>query len=256
MFALTALLRSDASKPPRPNLRIPGSLDISPRSPAQFPAAIGTHPPREMNTCPPRRACPLPASRGERRALCFDNDTKPYCRKPLVLKSIQNPRGYTPLFLSLLLSPNRMNTYAKCAANPCGIRTSKIIGLKASCNEHLQKNGGREGFGCGLYSQPTQILLPSALFVRSFRSSAPERKSTSVFSSACARSCRNGGYPIATTQVQPLREILLSPVSSGVGCTCSPRKRRLGLYLQPTQTTVTGEINDAGTGPPVAGVTQ
>jgi hypothetical protein len=67
-----------------------------------------------------------------------------------------------------------MNTYAKCAANPCGMRTSKIIELKASCNEHLQKNGG-EGV----------LLLPT-----------------------------------------------------GVGCTCSPRKLRPGLYLQPTQTIV------------------
>jgi hypothetical protein len=29
-------------------------------------------------------------------ALCFDNDTKPSCRKPLVLISIQNPQGCTP----------------------------------------------------------------------------------------------------------------------------------------------------------------
>ena len=35
-----------------------------------------------------------------------------------------------------------MNTYAKCAANPCRMRTSKIIGLKVPCNEHLQKMGG------------------------------------------------------------------------------------------------------------------
>jgi hypothetical protein len=32
-------------------------------------------------------------------------------------------------------NPSRMNTYAKCAANPNGMRTYKIIGLKASCNE-------------------------------------------------------------------------------------------------------------------------
>ena len=55
-----------------------------------------------------------------------------------------------------------MNTYAKGAANPCGMRTYKIIGLKAglytsrnfcvkyiiqlkvSCNEHLQKKGEGE----------------------------------------------------------------------------------------------------------------
>ena len=38
-----------------------------------------------------------------------------------------------------------MNTYAKCAANPCGIRTSEIIGLKVPWNEHLQKTGGWGG---------------------------------------------------------------------------------------------------------------
>jgi hypothetical protein len=58
---------------------------------------------------------------------------------------------------------SEMNTYAKCAANPCGMRTSKIIGLKVSCNEHFQKNGGREGFGCGLYLQPTQTIVTQRL---------------------------------------------------------------------------------------------
>jgi hypothetical protein len=37
---------------------------------------------------------------------------------------------------------SRMNTYAKSFANPCGMCTYKIIGLKVSCNEHLRKNGG------------------------------------------------------------------------------------------------------------------
>src|ERR1700687_2104238 len=36
---------------------------------------------------------------------------------------------------------SRMNTYAICSANPCGMNTSKIIELKASCNQHLQKRG-------------------------------------------------------------------------------------------------------------------
>jgi hypothetical protein len=40
---------------------------------------------------------------------------------------------------------NTMNTYANRAANTNGMRTYKIIGLKVSCNEHLQKNGGRGG---------------------------------------------------------------------------------------------------------------
>jgi hypothetical protein len=55
-----------------------------------------------------------------------------------------------------------MNTYAKFAANPRRMHTSKIIGLKVSCNEHLQKNRGRGGLivthGCGLYLQPTQTI--------------------------------------------------------------------------------------------------
>src|SRR5579862_2191922 len=29
--------------------------------------------------------------------LCFDNDTKPFCRNPFVFISIQNPRGVYPL---------------------------------------------------------------------------------------------------------------------------------------------------------------
>ena len=41
-------------------------------------------------------------------------------------------------------TPNlsKMNTYAKCAAKPRRMNTSKIIGLKVSWNEHLQKSGG------------------------------------------------------------------------------------------------------------------
>jgi hypothetical protein len=59
---------------------------------------------------------------------------------------------------------NKMNTYAKCAANPRGVLTSEIIGLKVSCNEHFQKNGGRGGLllpsgGRGLYLEPAQIWL-------------------------------------------------------------------------------------------------
>jgi hypothetical protein len=40
-------------------------------------------------------------------------------------------------------NPNKMNTYAKRAAKPRRMCTYKIIRLKASYNEHLQKNGGR-----------------------------------------------------------------------------------------------------------------
>ena len=40
---------------------------------------------------------------------------------------------------------SEMNSYAKCAANPCGMLTSKVIGLKVSYNEHLRKSGGGGG---------------------------------------------------------------------------------------------------------------
>jgi hypothetical protein len=43
------------------------------------------------------------------------------------------------------INPCRMNTYAKCAANPRGMNTYKIIGLKVSCNQHLRKNRGGGG---------------------------------------------------------------------------------------------------------------
>ncbi len=41
---------------------------------------------------------------------------------------------------------SRMNTYAKNAANPRGMRSSKIIRLKVPCNQHLQKTGGGESY--------------------------------------------------------------------------------------------------------------
>jgi hypothetical protein len=86
-------------------------------------------------------------------------------------------------------NPNKMNTYAKCAANPCGMRTCKIIGLKVSYNEHLQKSGGRaehivtqrppttrparharmkvvavsRSRRCGQFGRTTALTLPDAL---------------------------------------------------------------------------------------------
>jgi hypothetical protein len=47
-----------------------------------------------------------------------------------------------------------MNTYAKRAANPNGMRTYKIIALKASCNEHLQKRGRGAGPSGGQNESP------------------------------------------------------------------------------------------------------
>ena len=43
---------------------------------------------------------------------------------------------------------SKMNTYAECAATPCRMRTYKIVGLKASWNEHLQRMGVGEGSYC------------------------------------------------------------------------------------------------------------
>jgi len=94
---------------------------------------------------------------------------------------------------------SKMNSYAKCATNPCGIHTSKIIGLKASCNEHLQKKGGgehlllpnghprREGDGNQI---TTAFPVTSELFARSF---APARESTPLVSCVCAVFCGNRG---------------------------------------------------------------
>jgi hypothetical protein len=176
---------------------------------------------------------------------CFEIDAKPPGVYPLRFAHRAANEGCT------CSARNRMNTYSKCAANPRGMRTCKIIELKASCNEHLQKNGGRGVYivtqrlpparrhrqanhlafpvASGLFvpsSAPKRKSTPvfscaCTLFIRSF---APERKSTPLLSCASARFCRMGDI-LSTTKLQPLREILHSPVPSVVGCTCSPRKR-------------------------------
>ena len=107
--------------------------------------------------------------------------------------------------ISVLLGPRKgirrnlsgMNTYAKRAANPCGMRTSKIIGLKVSWNEHLRKMGG----GGGLFvtqrlpgsAKATASEYISSRFPTICALSAPERKSTPLFSCVCARFGGNGG---------------------------------------------------------------
>jgi hypothetical protein len=74
---------------------------------------------------------------------------------------------------------SKMNTYAKCAANPRGMNTCKIIGLKVSCNEYLQKNGGREGLIV------TQRLPPAR---------RRRQASNARIPIACALSCENFHY--------------------------------------------------------------
>jgi hypothetical protein len=60
-----------------------------------------------------------------------------------------------------------INTSTKTPCNPRRINTSKIAGLKVPQNQHLQKNrghGGRGCGGCGLYFQPTvRSYRPCAL---------------------------------------------------------------------------------------------
>jgi len=113
---------------------------------------------------------------------------------------------------------SKMNTYARRAANPCGIRTSKIIGLKASCNEHLQKNGGRGALivtqrlpPARRRRQANNLAFPvtSALLVRSL---AKRRKSTPLFSCACARFCEKVG--VARTSLM-LRSATNSTIAAG-----------------------------------------
>ena len=108
-------------------------------------------------------ACPSPARSDKRRTLCFDILTNSFCRKPLALIFIQTARGYTPLFCTCSSNLSKMNTYAKCAVNPCRMRTYKIIGLKTPCNEHLQENGGGE-----------VLLLPNGAALR-LRRCSPRR---------------------------------------------------------------------------------
>jgi hypothetical protein len=53
-----------------------------------------------------------------------------------------------------------MNTYANRAANPRRMRTSKMIELKASYNEHLQKKGGGGPIIVNQTHPRRQILYP------------------------------------------------------------------------------------------------
>jgi hypothetical protein len=145
-------------------------------------------------TCSPRKKTITLSPKG----------TRPHGATAVAAQPVANgiPRPDRP-GLPFRSNPSKMNTYAKYAAKPRTMCTSKIVGLKASCNEHLRKNGGRGRSYC--YPAATratrsrqQAWLPrnfafpvtSALLVRSF---AQERKSTPLLSCACARFCRYGG---------------------------------------------------------------
>ncbi len=110
---------------------------------------------------------------------------------------------------------NKMDTYARRAANPCRMRTSKIIGLKASCNEHLQKRG--EGVGVMCY--PAPAATPTELAARHSHAAHfpprchPEAQRGICFSGRHTYSPRESGA--GSTR---------SPRKSGVGSTWSPRK--------------------------------
>jgi len=130
----------------------------------------------------PRRATAVPASQRPAKqteprvravlAARADHDTAPAftgAKYPQAeIAAEPEPQGFGaqpplpwPYWQELNLS--KMNTYAKRAANPRGMNTCKSLDLKVSCNEHLQKNGGRGGLivthGCGLYLQPTQTIV-------------------------------------------------------------------------------------------------
>jgi len=73
---------------------------------------------------------------------------RPTSRKPSVAATPDVGRGLhlqpAGKIGSNLNNLSKMNTYAKSAANSCRMRTSKIIALKVSYNEHLQKKGAGE----------------------------------------------------------------------------------------------------------------
>jgi hypothetical protein len=93
------------------------------------------------------------------------------------------------------------STYAKCAANTCGMNTCiiELKELEVSWNEHLQKRGeGRvlllpSGYPSrGDHGKRKTSAFP-ATSGRSVRPFVPERKSTPLFSCACTRFCGNAG---------------------------------------------------------------
>ena len=83
-------------------------------------------------------------------ALCFDNDTKPFCRNPFCLISIQNPRGRTPSLLCCLVSMN----YKTAPAPPNPNRPEP--------EEFGAPPPTPWSYGRGLYLQPTQTIVPPA----------------------------------------------------------------------------------------------
>src|SRR5713226_4590091 len=60
-----------------------------------------------------------------------------------------------------------MRSYKKCVRNSIGMRTYKIIGLKVSQNEQLQKTGG------GSPLRHSCFLLPTSYFAHPFCSLLP-----------------------------------------------------------------------------------
>ena len=87
-------------------------------------------------TCSPRKKTITLSPKG----------TRPHGATAVAAQPVANgiPRPDRP-GLPFRSNPSKMNTYAKYAAKPRTMCTSKIVGLKASCNEHLRKNGGRGG---------------------------------------------------------------------------------------------------------------
>jgi hypothetical protein len=88
---------------------------------------------------------------------------------------------------------SRMNSYAKCAATPCRMRTSKIIGLKVSWNEHLQKKGGRGALRVrAVLAARANDCYPAATRATRSRRQAADAKPRDVFQGSYHASKRWG----------------------------------------------------------------
>jgi hypothetical protein len=152
--------------------------------------------------------------------ICFDNHAKPFSHKSFGLIFIQNPRGVGGSQGSLS-SPSqyfpvttfRMNTYKKCASNPCRMNTCGAKDLKSLCFQHLQKTGGgvgllsadRERFVRGanhegrtfLTSLPRYIITSTLRYSGGLKYAAPWRNSPAD-GMACEKTIRIG------TKIAPL----------------------------------------------------
>jgi hypothetical protein len=132
-------------------------------------------------------------------ALCFDNDTKPFCRNPFCLILIQNPRGVYPLYFMLTIFNELQNAPAlpwsvrdlpvrhsgqfSTGGRSMGNRARTLLGARQKIGRNLSNGCGLylqpAQIGCGLYLQPTQIiLLPTPHKTKALRTTLTLRLAT------------------------------------------------------------------------------